>query len=136
MNKTHRDIRIRVDNASGTLADISAYVNQQSLQRAIGLLDDTGLGNEESTFTPGLGSVKIALNGFVNTTTEAIFGPLISDNTSATKTVEFRAFANRFYNGETWVTDIQISGSKDSLETWSANFNFTGAANRTSVALA
>ncbi len=133
MNKTHRDMRIRVDGATGTLTDISAYVNQQSLQRAINLLEDTGMGLEESTFLPGLGGTKMPLNGFVNTTTDAIFGPLISDNTSVTKTAEFRAYAGRFYVGEAWVGDVQYSGSKDSLETWSATFTFTGAVSRTSV---
>ena len=135
-NKTHRDMRFKLDNASGTITDISAYVNQQALQRAINMLEDTGMGLEEGTFVPGLGGTKIALNGFVNSTTDAIFGPLISDNTTATKTAEFRSYSTRYYNGETWVSDVQYSGTKDSLETWSANLVFTGAVNRTTAALA
>lgn len=132
-NKTHRDMRFRIDGAAGTLVDISAYVNQQSLQRAIAILEDTGMGLEEATHLPGLGSTKIAINGFVNSTTDGIFGPLIGDNTSVSKTAEFRVYATRFYNGETWVGDVQYSGSKDSLETFSANLTFTGAVNRTTV---
>jgi len=132
-NKTHRDMALHIDNASAALTNISAYVNQQALQRAVNLLEDTGMGLEESTFLPGLGGTKIPINGFVNTTTDAIFGPLISDNTSLTKTVAFQAYSGRFYKGETWVGSVEYSGTADSLETFSAELTFTGAVTRTSI---
>lgn len=132
-NKTHRDMALHLDNASATLTNISVYVNQQALQRAVNLLEDTGMGLEEATFIPGLGGTKIPINGYVNTTTDAIFGPLISDNTSLSKTVAFQAYASRFYKGEVWVGSVEYSGSKDSLETFSAELTFTGTVTRTSI---
>lgn len=132
---TGRDMRFKIDNASGSITDLSGDVNQQSLQRAVSLLEDSGMGDEERTFLPGLAGTTISINGFWNTTTDAIFGPLISDNTSITKTVEFRAYANRFYNGEVYVGNVQLSGAPDSLETFSVDLTFSGAVNRTSVGL-
>lgn len=132
-NKTHRDMAFHLDNASAALTNISAFVNQQSLQRAINLLEDTGMGLEEATYLPGLGGTKIQINGFVNTTTDAIFGVLVSDNTSLSKTAAFQAYSGRVYKGETWAGSVEYSGSKDSLETFSVELTFTGTVTRTSI---
>jgi hypothetical protein len=134
-HKTGKDMGFRIDSSTGVLVDLSGDVNSQSIQRAVNLLEDTGMGEEESTFLPGLANTKVAINGMVNTTTDAIFGPLVADNTSRTKTVEFKSYASRFYNGEVWVQSYEKSGDPGSLETFSADLQFTGAVNRTSVAL-
>jgi len=134
-HKTGRDMSFRIDSATGVLVDLSGDVNNQSLARAVNLLEDTGMGEEEKTFLPGLAGTTVSINGMVNTTTDAIFGPLVSDNTSRTKTVEFKKYSGRLYNGEVLVGGYEVSGSPDSLETFSADLTFTGAVNRTSVAL-
>ena len=134
-HKTGRDMGFRIDSSTGILKDLSGDVNSQSIQRSVNLLEDSGMGEEERTFLPGLAGTTLPINGMVNTTTEAIFGPLIADNTSRTKTVEFKSHANRFYNGEVYVANYQVSGSPDSLETFSADLTFDGAVNRTTVAL-
>jgi hypothetical protein len=125
----------RIDGSTGVLQDLSGDVNQQSIQRAVNLLEDTGMGEEERTFLPGLAGTTLSINGMANTTTEAIFGPLVADNTSRTKTVEFKTHAGRFLNGEVRVGGYQASGSPDSLETFSADLTVDGAMNRTTVAL-
>lgn len=132
-NLNHKDIGFHIDNAAGSLTDIKAYVNSQELSRAIALQEDTGEGLEERTFLPGLGSGAFTINGFVNTTTDAIFGPLISDNTSLTKTVAYRESSGRFYKGEVWVNNVRYSGDRESLQTFSAEATITGAFTRTSV---
>lgn len=132
-NKNHKDIGFRIDNAAGTLTDITLYVNSQDLARTIGLEEDTGEGLEERTFLPGLGSGKFTVNGFMNTTTDGIFGPLVADNTSITKTVAYQETSSRFYKGETWVNSVRLSGSRDDLQTFSAELTVTGAFTRTSI---
>lgn len=138
-HKTHRNMGIRLTGSTGTaLVNISADVNSQSLERTIAMLEDTGMGMTEGTFVPGLGHTKIPINGFVNTTTDAIFGPFVSTNSTAqgfAKVVEFQAYSGRYYNGNVWCADFKYSGTKDSLETFSGNLQFTGHVNRTSVAL-
>lgn len=132
---TGLDMRLKIDNAAGALTDISGSVNSQSLAAALNILEDSGMGDEERTYLPGMAGASIELNGFVDSTVDAILGPLLGNRTSITKTTEFRAYANRFYNGEVYLGNVQYSGSPDTLETWSASATFDGAVNRTSKAL-
>lgn len=134
-NSTYRDQDFKVDNASATLVSIKAYLNQVDLQHAKDIIDETAMGDNYDSILYGLARTTFSISGLVNTTTEAIFGPLIAASTSVTKTAEYKPFANRFYNGEFLITNIQLSGSKGSLQTFSAQGKFDGAINRTSVAL-
>lgn len=132
--KTSKDMGLRIDNTS-TLVDITAYTNSQSLQSAIKDLDTSPLGAANRTRVLGMANVTVPINFFVNTTTDAIFGKCIN-GTSVSKTVEFKSYTGRYYNGEVWPTAVQFSGSSDNLQVGSATLVFTGLVNRTSVALA
>jgi hypothetical protein len=143
-NLTYKSMRFKLDkpNTTGTLVltDITAYVNQASLQRAINLLDDSALSDANRSVLTGLAGTTLALNGFVNTTTDGTFGPMIAAATSITRTFEYRAFTTnsttgRFYNGEVLFSNIKYSGSVDSLQTFSADMTVDGAVNRTTVPL-
>ena len=134
-HKTSIDMALKIDNAAGTLTAITGSVNSQALAAAMSVLEDSGMGDEERTYLPGLAGATIDLNGFLDTTTDGIFGPLVGNRTSKTKTVEFQAYALRFYNGEVLPTSVGLSGSPDSLEVWSASLTFDGAVNRTTKAL-
>jgi hypothetical protein len=91
-NKTYKDMRFKLDkpNTTGTLVltDITAYVNQASLQRAINLLDDSALSDTNRSVLTGLAGTTLSINGFVNTTTDGTFGPMIAAATSVTRTFE------------------------------------------------
>ncbi len=134
-NTTMRDMGFKIDGASATLVDIKAYCNQADLQRTLDLIEDSAMSDTNRSYLHGLAGTTISINGMVNTTTDGIFGPLVNAATSVTKTVEYKAYANRFYNGEVLLTNIQYSGSTNSLQTFSASATFDGAVNRTSVAL-
>lgn len=134
-NTTFRDQDFKIDNASATLTSIKAYLNQVDLQRTIDLIEDTAMSDSNRSYLHGLGGTTVTINGMVNTTTDAIFGPLVNSATSVTKTVEWKAYANRYYNGEVLLTNVQYSGSTNSLQTFSVSATFDGAVNRTSVAL-
>ena len=135
-HKTSKDMGIRIDNASAALTDVKGSVNSQSLEFAITILDDTGMGDTQHSVLAGLAAVpKIPLNGWVNSTTDAIFGP-IAQGTSLTKTVEFRVYSGRYYTGEFLLQDYKISGTPDTIEVWSANLVAEGGITRTSVAAA
>ena len=135
-NTTMRDMGFKIDGASATLVDIKAYCNQADLQRTLDLIEDSAMSDVNRSYLHGLAGTTISINGMVNTTTDGIFGPLVNAATSVTKTVEYKAYANRFYNGEVLLTNIQYSGSTNSLQTFSVSATFDGAVNRTSVALA
>jgi predicted secreted protein len=132
-NTTYKVVTFKIDNAAASLVEITAYVNQASLQRAINLLDDSALSDGNRSVLTGLAGTTISINGFVNTTTDAIFGPMIQTATSVTKTTQYGAYAARFYYGEALVSNIQYSGSVDSLQTFSVDLTFDGAVTRTSA---
>ncbi len=141
-NKTYKDIRFRLDNSTGSISNLTAYINQASLQRSINLLEDTALSDANKSVLTGLAGTTLSINGMVNTTTDASLGPMIATATSVTRTAEFRTHATnstgtvgRFYNGEVLFSNIQYSGSVDNLETFSADMTFDGAVNRTSASL-
>lgn len=145
-NLTYKAMRFRLDkvNSTGveTLTNITAFVNQASLQRSINLLEDTALSDTNKSVLTGLAGTTLSINGFVNTTTDGCFGPQIAASTSVTKTFEYRTQATnstgtvgRFYNGEVLLSNIQFSGSVDNLQTFSADMTVDGAVNRTSASL-
>jgi hypothetical protein len=128
--------------STSVLTNISSYVNQASLERAINLLEDTSLADTNKSVLTGLAGTKISLNGFVNTTTDGFFGPSINAATSVLKRMEYRAYATnstgtvgRFYNGDVLLSNVRYSGSVDNLQTFSADATFDGAVNRTSASL-
>ena len=133
-NKTWKDMGFKLDNASNTLIDIGAYVNNQSLQAAITDLMTTGMGATANTRMNGLANISIPINGFVNTTTRGIFAPLVNGTTKPKK-AEFKAYTGAYFNGSVLPTDVQFSGQPDTLELFSATLMVTGALNNTSVAL-
>jgi len=141
-NKTDLDMRLKIDNAAASLTDITAYVTSAALRGALDIIEDTAISNEERSYLPGKAGATIPLSGMVNSTTDGIFGPLIGNRTSITKTIELRAYSTnstgnvgRFYNGEVYITSIEYSGSVNSLETFSVDATFDGAINRTSAQL-
>jgi uncharacterized membrane protein len=125
----------KIDNASASLTAITAYLNQVDLQRTLDLIEDTAMSDTNRQYLHGLAGTTFTISGMVNSTTDGIFGPLIATATSITKTFEYKAFASRFYNGEVLLTNVQYSGSTNSLQTFSASATIDGAVTRTAVAL-
>lgn len=134
-NTTYRDQDLKIDNAAGTLTSIKAYLNQVDYQRSLDLIEDTAMSDTNKSYLHGIGGTTFSLSGMVNSTTDAIFGPLVAAATSVTKTIEWKAYAARFYNGESFITNVSYSGKTNSLQTFSVSLTIDGAVNRTSVGL-
>ena len=134
-NTTNKDMDLKIDSAAGSLVSIKSYINQQDIQTALDLIEDTAMGDTRRQYIPGLSGTTFSINGMVNSTTDGIFGPLLSAATSVSKTIEWKAYTARYYNGECFLSNIQYSGSTNSLQTFSASITIDGALNRTSVAL-
>ena len=135
-NPTGKDNVFGLDNSTGTFTVLTTHVNQASLQSAVSLLEDSAFGDTTRTYVQGLAGITFAVNGFWNSTTEAVYGPLIGVRTSVARTVQFgQSSPAKYYRGEAFVANVQVSGSVDSLETFSADHRVSGAVTRTSVAL-
>lgn len=135
-NTTYKDVAIRLaGNNTSTLVALTAYINQHNLKRTAALIDDSAYSDTNRRYIPGLAGTTVGINGWVNTTTDGIFGPLVNAVTSVSKRFELRTYANRFYNGSVFLSDVQYSGSLNNMQVFSANLTFDGAVNRTSVTL-
>ncbi len=133
-HRTYKDWAIKLDNAAGSLTAITGSVNAVSLQAALNLLEDSGMGDDDRTYVPGLHGKTEPLNGWVDSTVVSRIGPLVTDRTSITKTIEVYN-GIKYYNGEVWPANVQMSGNVDDMQTWSVDATFEGGMNRTSVAL-
>ena len=134
-DKNYNDITFKLDNAAGTLTELTSHINTVSLAATLAMLENTTLADGEQSFLPGVAGLTLPINGFVNSTTDNIFGPLIGNRTSKSKTFQYYN-GLKYYNGECFPDSVQYSGNVNTLQTFSAGLTITGAANRTSVALA
>lgn len=134
-NKIFKDMTIKIDNAAGSLTDITAYLSSASIRGVQDVIEDTSMGDEEKSYLFGQAGATVPLAGMINTTTDGIFGTLIGNRTTATKTFQYTAYTGRVYRGEILVTSVEFSGSTNSLQTFSAEGTFDDVMIRTSVAL-
>jgi len=132
-NKTWKNMTFKLDGATGTLTTLTTFVNTASLATAMEILDDTALSETVRGKVAGLTDISVELNGFVNSTTEGIFGAVVN-GTSITKTFEWYN-GIKYINGESWPADISFSGQAGQLQTFSCTLQIDGTVNRTSVAL-
>lgn len=126
---------IKLDNAAGTLTDITTYCTSFSLSGAQDTVEDTTMGNEERSYLFGLAGATVSLAGVINTTTDAIFSPLIGNRTTATKTFQHAITTNLALRGEIIPTAVQYSGATGALQTWSMTGTFDDVMIKTSVPL-
>lgn len=133
-DKTYKNLTFKIDNESGTITDITSHINSASINASLAMLENSAIGDGEQSFLPGIAGATLPINGFINSTTDAIFGPFIGNDTSISKTFEFYNGV-QYYNGECYPDSVQFSGDVNSLLTFSAGLTVTGAVNITSVAL-
>lgn len=135
-NWTSKDGRFRIDNAAGTLTDISQYVNSVRDSGGAARLDDTGLGDTRERSIAGLAQATgVVVNGSLNSTTYPIFAPLVN-GTSITKTVEIRYAAGKYRVGEAYPSDVELGQQVGQKHTWSCTLSAENGLNTTSVAAA
>jgi len=133
-NKTYADLAVKIDNASGTLTVITCQINSVDLEGTQTTLDDTTICDTTMSLLPGIAGGSLTLNGVVNSTTDGIFGPLIGNRTSITKTAQFYN-GIKYYRGEFLPTNVRFSGAKQELQVWSASLVLDDTVTRTSVGL-
>lgn len=131
--KSFKDVVVKLDNAAGSLTEITCALTSQSIATTWNILDKSAICDDSEQLLLGRAATNLAWAGFVNSTSEGIFGPLVEVSTSVTKT--FSVYnGQQYYTGEAWVDNYSESGNNNDLVTWSANLRVTGAVNRTSVA--
>lgn len=133
-NKTYADLAVKIDDSTGALTAITCSINTVDIEGTQTTLDDTTICDTNMSVLPGISGGTLSVNGFVNSTTEGIFGPLVGQRTSTSKTCQFYN-GIKYYRGEFYPTSVKFSGSMQALQVFSANLTLDGAALRTSVGL-
>lgn len=134
-NLIYKDETIKLDNAAGTLTDITAYITSETLSGSQDVIEDTTMGDEEKSVLPGVAGGTMQISGVVNSTTNTIFGILLGNRTTATKTYQRQAGSGIVLRGEFLPTSVEYSGSVNSLQTFSFSATLDGVMIKTSVAL-
>lgn len=130
--KTFSSLLFKLDSSTGRITDITNVTNNAALNGAMNILEALAIGDKTKTIFPGIGSATFSLNGWVNSTSEGIFAPLVGNNTSVYKT--FAMFNGyKYLTGESLPSKVAFSGKADDMITWSADFTVNGAVTRTAV---
>ena len=130
---THgKDSVFKLDNASGTLTDISTYVNNVDFPETADVSETTTLGADNKTYIAGLKDATISLSGLWDATADAIFGQVVGQ--SATLSYEYSpegtASGKVKYTGEAILTSYAISSPVGDAVGYSADLQVSGAVTR------
>ncbi len=132
---THgKDSVFKLDNASGSLTDISSFVNNVDFPESADVSETTTLGSagNSKTYIAGLKDSSISLSGLWDATADAIFGAVVGQ--SATLSYEYSpegtASGKIKYTGEAILTSYSISSPVGDAVGYSADLQVSGAVTR------
>ena len=130
---THgKDSVFKLDNASGSLTDISSFVNNVDFPETADVSETTTLGADNKTYIAGLKDATISLAGLWDATADAIFGAVVGQ--SATLSYEYSpegtASGKIKYTGEVILTSYAISSPVGDAVGYSADLQVSGAVTR------
>ena len=122
----------KLDNASGSLTDISAFVNNVDFPETADVAETSVLGASNKTYLAGLKDANISLAGFFYATADAIFGAVIGQ--SATLSFEYSpegtASGKIKYTGECILTNYALSSPVGDAVAYSCDLQVSGAVTR------
>jgi predicted secreted protein len=123
-----------LDNASGSLINISNTLNEISLPREIETAETTAFGNADKTYITGLADATVSLSGMFDSTVDTQINADITALKNGTiSTVSFEygpagsASANPKFTGEAIVTSYEISSPVGEVITYSLELQVSGA---------
>ena len=127
-----KDSVFKLDNASGSLTDISAFVNNVDFPETADVAETSVLGASNKTYIVGLKDATIGLSGFFDATADAIYGAVIGQ--SATLSFEYSpegtASGKIKYTGECIMTNYALSSPVGDVVAYSADLQVSGAVTR------
>ena len=127
-----KDSVIKVDNSSGSLTDISAYVNSVDFPLTADTAETTVLGKDIKTFIAGLKDSTLGLSGLWDATLDGMFGVTVGQ--SATLSFELSPEGTSSgkvkYTGEAICTNYSVSSPVGDAVAWSADLQVSDSVTR------
>ena len=122
----------KLDNASGSLTDISAFVNNVDFPETADVAETSLLGASNKTYIVGLKDATISLGGLFDATVDAILGAVVGQ--TATLSYEYSPEGTGSgkvkYTGEAILTNYALSSPVGDVVAYSADLQCSGAVTR------
>ena len=126
------DSVFKLDNAGGSLTDISTYVNNVDFPETADVAETSTLGASNKTYIVGLKDATISLGGLFDATVDAILGAVVGQ--SATLSFEYSQEGTGSgkvkYTGECILTSYTLSSPVGDVVGFSADLQVSGAVTR------
>ena len=134
-----RSAIFKLDNAAGTLVDLSPFMTSADLDRTVDLLSVTVLGDTAKKTIPGLQDGTIPLSGHYDSGAAAIDAHLSGIFAHANAQTyeagpEGSTSGKVKYTGECRLQSYKVSMPHDGVVDWSATLQLDGAATKTTFA--
>ena len=125
---------IKVDNAAGSLTDITSYSTEVSFPTEVEAAETTVFGNGNKQYIPGLGDATVSVSGPFDPTVNTLFTALraaIIAGTVLSSSVEYGPAGTGSgapkKTCEAILTSYEVTSSVGDPNEWSAEFQVTGA---------
>ena len=122
----------KLDNASGSLTDISAFVNNVDFPETADVAESSVLGASNKTYLVGLRDASISISGLFDATVDAILGAVVGQ--TATLSYEYSPEGTGSgkvkYTGEEILTNYALSSPVGDVVAYSADLQCSGAVTR------
>lgn len=126
------DSVFKLDNASGSLTDISSYISNVDFPETADVAESSVLGASSKTYIVGLSDSSISFSGFYDATFDAIAGAVVGQ--SATLSFEYSpegtGSGKPKYTGESIMTSYALSSPVGDIVAFSADLQVSGAVTR------
>jgi hypothetical protein len=122
----------KVDNAAGSLQDISNTLNSVSFPREIETLETTSFGSSNRSYVVGFQDATISIEGSFDAATDLILTGILGQEASVSFEYgpEGSTSPNVKYTGEAFMTSYEASAGVGDIVSYSAEFQVTGAVTR------
>jgi hypothetical protein len=122
----------KVDNAGGSLTDISNTLTDVSFPQSVETAETTSFGSSAKTYIVGLTDSTVSASGNFDATVDAHLAAVVGQ--AATLSFEYGPEGSTAgqvkYTGEAILTSYEKSGAVGDVVTYSAEFQVTGAVTR------
>lgn len=122
----------KLDNAGGTLTDISNVLNNVSFPRETEILETTSFGSSFRTYVVGFQNATISIEGSYDASVDAHLAGVLGQD--ATLSFEYgpegATAGNVKYTGEAYLTSYETSGAVGEIVSFSAELQVSGAVTR------
>ena len=122
----------KLDNALGSLTDVSNVLNSVSFPRETEILETTSFGSSYRTYVVGFQNATISIEGSYDATVDAHLAGVLGQD--ATLSFEYgpegATAGNTKYTGEAYLTSYETSGGVGDIVSFSAELQVSGAVTR------